>query len=69
MSEFKERRTGTDRRQAAPVQHFPILDSDGSFIEQDRRCEVDRRTDTSNTLQFIQVSEFLAHLKKKDTTR
>ena len=68
MSDIKEHRKGADRRQAAPIQHFPILDSEGKFIEQDRRGGTDRRADPSTTLQFIKVSDFLAHLDDLDTS-
>ena len=66
MSKFKEQRSNIDRRQAAPVKHFPILDSSGTFIEYDRRSGIDRRTDSSTTLQFIKSEDFLARLSKQN---
>ena len=60
MSELKERRSNIERRQAAPINHFPILDSDGNFIEKDRRSGVDRRTDPRTSLQFMRKNDLLA---------
>ena len=67
MSNFKERRKGADRRCAAPIQHFPILDDEGNFIEHDRRCVDDRRNDPDTSLHFIKASEFLARMNESDT--
>ena len=66
MSKFKEQRSNIDRRQSAPVKHFPILDSSGTFIEYDRRSGIDRRADSSTTLQFIKSEDFLASLSKQN---
>ncbi len=69
MAVIKERRSNNDRRQAAPVQFFPILDKQGNFIEHDRRSGVDRRVDSSTTLQFIKSTELLekfAELQNSD---
>ena len=68
MSEFRNRRKGGDRRQAGPIHHFPILDAEGNFIENDRRCEDDRRVDPTTTLQFIKVSDFIARLDEMKAT-
>lgn len=62
MSELKERRSNKDRRQAAPIKRFPILDANGIFIECDRRCGIERREDPRTTLQFINAKDFLAKL-------
>ena len=68
MSEVKEeRRSNIERRQNAPIEHFPILDSDGNFIESDRRSGGDRRTDPRTTLQFIRVNDVLAKFAELDT--
>ncbi len=66
MSKFKELRSSQDRRQAAPVKLFPILNSSGCFVEHDRRSGIDRRTDSSTTLQFIKKDDFLASLSDQD---
>ena len=69
MAVTKERRSNQDRRKAAAVEFFPILDNYGNFIEHDRRSGVDRRFDSSTTLQFIKSSELLekfADLKNSD---
>ena len=66
MSERKERRSNVDRRQATAVKHFPILDSDGNFIEHDRRCGEDRRADPRTTLQFMRVNDLLAKFAELD---
>ena len=60
MSEVKDRRSNVDRRQAAKIKHFPILDSDGNFIESDRRSGEDRRIDPRTTVQFMNANELLA---------
>ena len=66
MSERKERRSNVDRREASPIKHFPILDSEGNFIEQDRRCGEDRRADPRTTLQFMRVNDLLAKFAELD---
>ena len=65
MAKIKEQRSNIDRRRAAPVKHFPILDSNGAFIEYDRRSGLDRRDDSSTTLQFIKAEDFLASLSER----
>ena len=62
MTSIKERRSGSDRRQAPAIKYFPILDSKGHYIESDRRNGIDRRTNSSTTLQFINANDFLAKL-------
>ena len=66
MSEVKDRRSNVDRRQAATKEHFPILDSDGNFIERDRRSGEDRRVDPRTTLQFINANDLLAKFAELD---
>lgn len=63
MSSTKERRSGSDRRQAPNINYFPILDSKGHYVERDRRYGIDRRSDSSTTLQFIKAKDFLAKLE------
>ena len=67
MSEVKDRRSKVERRQAAEIKHFPILDSDGNFIESDRRSGEDRRVDPRTTLQFINANELLAKFANIET--
>ena len=67
MTKVKERRSNVERRQAPPIEHFPILDSDGNFVERDRRSGVDRRTDPRTTLQFMRVNDVLAKFAELDT--
>ena len=67
MSEIKERRSNIERRQAAPVNYFPILDADGNFIENDRRSGEDRRVDPRNTLQFMNANDLLARFGDLDS--
>ena len=62
MSSTKERRSGTDRRQAPLIKYFPILDSKGRYIECDRRNGIERRIDPNSTVQFINANDFLAKL-------
>lgn len=62
MSSSKERRSGTDRRQAPTIKYFPILDSKRRYIETDRRSGIERRADPRTTLQFINAKEFSAQL-------
>lgn len=66
MSEVKDRRSNKERRQAAPINHFPILDSDGNFIEHDRRSGEDRREDPRTTLQFIRANDLLEKFAELD---
>ena len=66
MSEVKDRRSIVDRRQAATIKHFPILDSDGNFIESDRRSGEDRRVDPRTTLQFMNANDLLAKFAELD---
>ena len=67
MSEVKDRRSNIDRRQAATIKHFPILDSDGNFIESDRRSGEDRRVDPRTTLQFMNANDLLAKFEELDS--
>ena len=67
MPKFKQERSDRDRRQASPVKHFPILDSNGCFVENDRRSGFERRANSSTTLQFIRAEDFLASLSEVET--
>ncbi len=68
MAEVKEeRRSNVERRQNGPIEYFPILDSEGNFIESDRRSGRDRRTDPRTTLQFMHVNDVLAKFAELDT--
>ncbi len=62
MSSSKERRSGTDRRQAPTIKYFPILDSKRRYIETDRRTGIERRVDPRTTLQFIDAKELFTKL-------
>ncbi len=65
MKHSIDRRSKIERRKIKQSPEFPIQDSNGEMILQERRCIPERRVEgTDTTLSYISQDEFKEYLKE-----